>query len=166
MLNYDFTANDTMKKVGELPSIGSDTREGKEIVELITGLGLPADNDHIMFAMYAYGLGKASKAESGKEKNGFSIMAAAFRKAADMGELDPNEAEKKARIYDFLAACDTDDIYCLFDSTAFNEIAKDYMREAVKRLEGNGTIDAEQAAAVRNEFAFLFSEKTAAEISK
>ena len=40
------------------------------------------------------------------------------------------------------------------------------MSAAVKRLIANGTIDEEQAAAVRNEYAFMFSEKTAKEISE
>ncbi len=89
--------------------------------------------------------------------NGFEIMADTYRKQGN---------EKKARVYDFLGTCDNDDIYSLFDSTAFNEISKDYMRTAVRRLIDNGTIDDEQGRAVRNEFSFLFSEKTAKEISE
>lgn len=98
--------------------------------------------------------------------NGFVLMADSYRKAAGEGKINADEAEKKARIYDFLGTCDTDDLYTLFDSTAFNEIAKDYMRAAVKRLIGNGTIDEEQGAAVRNEYTFMFSEKTAKEVSE
>lgn len=98
--------------------------------------------------------------------NGFTLMAESMRKAAAEGTINTVEAEKKARIYEFLATCDTDDIYTLFDSTAFNEIAKDYMRTAVRHLIDKGTIDDEQGAAVRNEYAFLFSEKTAKEISE
>lgn len=98
--------------------------------------------------------------------NGFILMAESMRKAAAEGTINTVEAEKKARIYEFLATCDTDDIYTLFDSTAFNEIAKDYMRTAVRHLIDKGTIDDEQGAAVRNEYAFLFSEKTAKEISE
>lgn len=98
--------------------------------------------------------------------NGFILMAESMRKAAAEGTINTVEAEKKARIYEFLATCDTDDIYTLFDSTAFNEIAKDYMRTAVRHLIDKGTIDDEQGTAVRNEYAFLFSEKTAKEISE
>lgn len=98
--------------------------------------------------------------------NGFTLMADSLRKAAGEETITNVEAEKKARIYDFLATCDTDDIYTLFDSTAFNEIAKDYMRAAVKHLIDNGTIDDEQGTAIRNEYAFLFSEKNAKEISE
>ena len=98
--------------------------------------------------------------------NGFTMMADTCRKAASAGKLDPAQAEKKARIYDFLGSCDQEDFYELFDSTAFNEIAKDYMRTAVRRLVDEEVIDDEQGRAVRNEYAILFDEKTAKEISE
>lgn len=77
--------------------------------------------------------------------NGFTLMADSLRKAAGEGTITTVEAEKKARVYDFLATCDTDDIYTLFDSTAFNEIAKDYMRAAEYDL-------------IMNRYKFLLSE--------
>jgi len=89
--------------------------------------------------------------------NGFTILADAYRKAGD---------EKRARVYDFLGSCDTDDFYALFDSTAFNEISKDYLRASVKRLIDAGTIDEEQGQAVRNEYAYMFSIMTAKEVSE
>jgi len=98
--------------------------------------------------------------------NGFSLMADTYRKAAEQGKLDKATADKTARVLDFLSTCDTDDMYTMFDSTAFNEIAKSYMRAAVANLIENGTIDDEQGKAIRNEYAFLFSEKTAKEISE
>ena len=87
--------------------------------------------------------------------NGFEMMADTYRKQGN---------EKKARVYDFLGTCDQDDFYTLFDSTAFNELSKSYMRTAVKRLIDNGIIDEEQGRAVRNEYAFLFDEKQAREV--
>ena len=88
--------------------------------------------------------------------NGFKLMADSIRKV--------NGSEKQARIYDYLATCDQDDINTLFDSTAFNEIAKQYMRVTVRRLTDNGTIDEEQGTAIRNEYARLFEDMTAKEI--
>lgn len=88
--------------------------------------------------------------------NGFKLMADSIRKV--------NGNEKQARVYDYLATCDQDDINTLFDSTAFNEIAKQYMRVAVRRLTDNGTIDEEQGTAIRNEYARLFEDLTAKEI--
>lgn len=98
--------------------------------------------------------------------NGYILMAESYRKAAGEGKADAGEAERKARLYDFLGACTDNDIYTLFDSTAFNEIAKAYMRKAVARLIDNGTIDAEQGQAVRNEYAYMFSIMTAKEVSE
>lgn len=98
--------------------------------------------------------------------NGYSLMADSYRTAAAQGKIDKDTAEKKARLFDFLAGCDQEDIYNLFDSTAFNEIAKDYMRRTVKELTEEGTIDQEQGQAVRNRFALLFDELTAEEITK
>ena len=91
--------------------------------------------------------------------NGFELMAEEYHKAA-------GEAERKAKIYSFLESCTDNDIYTLFDTSAFNEIAKDYMRKAVRRLVDNGTLDEEQGRAVRNEYAYLFSIMTAKEISE
>lgn len=96
--------------------------------------------------------------------NGFELMAEGYQKAA--GGTDAGEAERKAKIYKFLGSCTDNDIYTLFDSSAFNEIAKDYMRKAVRRLVDNGTLDEEQGRAVRNEYAYLFSIMTAKEVSE
>ena len=65
---------------------------------------------------------------------------------------------------DFLATCDDTDICNMFDSSAFNEIAKSYLRIAVRELTDEGTIDEEQAQAVRNRFSLLFDEKQAHEV--
>ena len=96
--------------------------------------------------------------------NGFKIMADSYRKLADEGEITKEQAEKDCKAYDFLATCDDEDICNLFDSSAFNEISKGYMRLAVKELIEENVIDEEQGRAVRNRFALLFSEKTAKEV--
>ena len=90
--------------------------------------------------------------------NGFEMMAESYRKVAGEG--------KKARVYDFLGTCDQEDFYTLFDSTAFNEIAKDYLRETVRRLIDRGTIDEEQGQAIKNTYSMLFEDMTAKEISE
>ncbi len=96
--------------------------------------------------------------------NGFQVMADSYRKAAEEGKIDKEQADKDIRIFDFLASCDEDDFCKLFDSSAFNEIAKSYLRIAVKELTDEGTIDEEQAQAVRNRYSVLFSEKQAHEV--
>lgn len=97
--------------------------------------------------------------------NGFRMMADTYRQAMQDGKISTDEAEKKARLYDFLGSCDIDDFYYLFDSTAFNEIAKDYVRLALKNLINKGVIEEEQGVLVRNEFSILLDEKTASEVS-
>lgn len=98
--------------------------------------------------------------------NGFKVMADSIRQLAEKGTINTEQAEKQTRVYDFLASCDPDDFFILFDSTAFNDIAKDYLRKAVNRLVDSGTIEEEQAAAVRNEYRLLLSEMTAKEVSE
>jgi hypothetical protein len=96
--------------------------------------------------------------------NGFKMMADSYRKLADEGKITKEQAEKDCKSFDFLSGCDQEDICNLFDSGAFNEISKGYMRLAVKELIEENVIDEEQGRAVRNRFALLFSEKTAKEV--
>jgi len=96
--------------------------------------------------------------------NGFKLMADSYRKAAEEGKISKEQADKDCRIFDFLGTCDDDDFYKLFDSSAFNEIAKSYMRLAVKELVSEGTIDEDQGKAVRNRFSLLFDEKQAKDV--
>lgn len=96
--------------------------------------------------------------------DGFKVMAESYRKAAEEEKISKEQAEKDCRIFDFLSSCDQDDICRLFDSSAFNEITKSYMRHAIKELINEGVIDEEQGSAVRNRFSLLFDEKKAREI--
>lgn len=96
--------------------------------------------------------------------DGFKLMAQAYRKAAEEGKITKDQAAKDCRIFDFLGSCSQEDIYSLFDSSAFNEIAKAYMRKAVSELVEEGEIDEDQGKAVKNRFALLFDEKKAREI--
>ena len=98
--------------------------------------------------------------------NGFQIMADSYRKAASEGKINKDQADKDIRMFDFLGSCDQDDIYKLFDSSAFNEIAKSYMRLAVRELINEAVIDEEQGRAVRNRFSLLFDEKQAREVTE
>ena len=96
--------------------------------------------------------------------NGFQLQADAYRKAAEQGKITQEQAEKECKVFDFLATCDDEDICNLFNSSAFNEIAKSYMRLAVRELADEGVIDEEQATAVRNRYSLLFDEKRAQEV--
>lgn len=96
--------------------------------------------------------------------NGFQLTADSYRKAAEQGKISKDYADKECKVLDFLATCDDTDICNMFDSSAFNEIAKSYLRIAVRELTDEGTIDEEQAQAVRNRFSLLFDEKQAHEV--
>lgn len=98
--------------------------------------------------------------------NGFKLLAESYRKAAEQGVISKVEADKQCRVLDFLGTCDDEDICTMFDSSAFNEIAKSYMRQAVKELVSEGTLDEDQGQAVRNRFSLLFDEKKAKEVIK
>lgn len=96
--------------------------------------------------------------------NGFQLQADAYRKAAEQGKITQEQADKECKVFDFLATCDDEDICNLFNSSAFNEIAKSYMRLAVRELADEGVIDEEQATAIRNRYSLLFDEKRAQEV--
>ena len=96
--------------------------------------------------------------------NGYEIMSNSYKKAAEEGKISKEAAEKECRIFDFLATCDEDDIYKLFNSSAFNEIVKSYVRIAVRELVSEKTITEDQAKAVRNRISLLFDEKMAKDV--
>ena len=96
--------------------------------------------------------------------NGFAIMADTYRKRASEGLISVPDAEKKYKAFDFLKDCDKEDICNLFDSSAFNEIAKSYLRLAVKELIAEGKLNEDQGKAVRSRFSLLFDEKNAKDV--
>ena len=98
--------------------------------------------------------------------NGFSLLSESYRIAAERGEIEKELAQKKCRIFDFLATCDQKDFCIMYDSTAFNDIMRAYVRLAVERLVDNGAIDEEQGEYVRDTVRLLLSEKTAEEVLK
>ena len=98
--------------------------------------------------------------------NGFKIIADGYKKAFSEGKISQDETEKKCRIYDFLATCDQEDICNLFNSSAFNDISKSYLGLAVNELTEEGTINKDQAQAVRDRFSEVFDNVQAQEIIK
>ncbi len=87
--------------------------------------------------------------------NGFSDYAEFFKKEGN---------EKEARLYSFLGTCDEEDFCYLFDSTAFNDIAKAYLRKTVKELVEEDVIDEEQAQDIRRRFVLLFDLLSAKQV--
>lgn len=95
--------------------------------------------------------------------NGYELMAKTHRELAERGEISKEKAEKKCKVYDFLASCDGDDIYNLFDSGAFNDIAEKYTILAVEELIDEEVIDIDQAHAIFYRLRELLDENDARE---
>ena len=68
------------------------------------------------------------------------------------------------KLLNLVTACSEEELCELFNTSAFNEIARSYLRLAVRQLVDEGIIEDEQARAVRNRFSLLFDEKTAQEV--
>ena len=98
--------------------------------------------------------------------NGFKVIAGAYRKLASEGGMSHEEAEKKCKAFDFLKDCDRDDIYNLFDSSAFNEIVKSYLNLTLDGLVSESVINNKQANSVRDRFILLLGENKSSEIKK
>ena len=96
--------------------------------------------------------------------NGFALLSDSYKKALEQGQISKEEAEKKCRVFDFLATCDQEDFFTMFDSSAFNEISKSYMRLTVKELVSEGTLNEDQGRAVRNRFSVVFDGKQSKEV--
>ncbi|MDD3138648.1 MAG: hypothetical protein PHX08_06725 [Lachnospiraceae bacterium] len=91
---------------------------------------------------------------------GYEIMRDSYVKLMNEGKISKEDAEPEIRIYDFLSTCSQDDLYRLVDSSAFNDIMKGYMNQAIK----NAKLKREDERRILNELRYLFDEKTAKEI--
>ncbi len=96
--------------------------------------------------------------------NGYKIMSESYMKAANTGTISREEAEKKIRVFDFLAACDNDDIYTLFNSSAFNEIVKAYVSRIADDMITENIIIEEIATEMRDCIGWLLDGVSAEEI--
>lgn len=68
--------------------------------------------------------------------NGYKMMADSWRKLLDNGKISDEkipETKRAVEIYDFLAACNTDDLCRMVNSSAFNDIIIAYMKLAVNK---------------------------------
>lgn len=92
--------------------------------------------------------------------NSFSVMADSYRKLLEQGKISEDIANKEIRIYNFLSECTTDDFCRMFDTGAFNDILKAYVRASCKEAE----LDDEQINAVGDALYYLLDTRTAEEI--
>lgn len=54
--------------------------------------------------------------------NGYTMMADSYKRLMKQGDINKEEAEKKIRIYEFLATCDVDDFCRMVDSSVFTTL--------------------------------------------
>ena len=93
--------------------------------------------------------------------NGFKLQADAIRKVAD-NESDCDKAAMlaKADVYDILANLSQDQIYEIYNSSAFNDVTKAYAKKAMEHV----GFDEEQISAVLREIKFLHDTVSAGDI--
>lgn len=94
--------------------------------------------------------------------NGFEMMAQSYKVLLERGQIDKEEAERKITVFDILGSCSQEQIYDLFDSSAFNMIVKDYVKLALKNTE----TDEETSEKIMQELCRLFDTKGAKEVSE
>ena len=92
--------------------------------------------------------------------NGFKLMSDGYKQLVAQGKLTPEQADPEIRVYDFLAACSTDDLYRLMDSSAFNDIIKSYVAAACD----DAGLPNKQKGNVMNSLKWILDTKTAREI--
>ena len=72
--------------------------------------------------------------------NGYNLMATMYREDLKSEDAElVKVAEKKIKVYEFLATCDKDDLCNLIDSSAFNDFIKGYIECFLK----NSSLDSE-----------------------
>ncbi len=95
--------------------------------------------------------------------NGYEMMAEVYKKELESGNMNETEAKSKIKVMEFLAACSDEEIYFMFDSSAFNEIMKAYVRKAINNSD-LGEDKEEIRSTIMNELRYLLSEKKASEV--
>ena len=95
--------------------------------------------------------------------NGFKLQADAIRKVVERDDDCDKEAMlSKAKVYDILSELTQDQIYELYNSSAFNDVTKAYAKRAMETV----GLDEEQISDVLQEIKYLHDTVSAGEIIK
>lgn len=84
--------------------------------------------------------------------DGYLVLAESYRTLVKQGKIDHETADKYIRVYEFLAACDKDDICILADSSSFNDIIRGYVSLALEEAE----VDEETKERVEEQMHWIF----------
>lgn len=95
--------------------------------------------------------------------NGYKMTADGYRKLLGNSKLDQADVESNIKVLDFLATCTQEDIYNLFNSTAFNFICLGYVKMA---LNGFKELDDDTKDRIINRVWAMFDEKNAKQAGK
>ncbi len=95
--------------------------------------------------------------------NGYKLQADAIRKIVERDDDCDKEAMlSKAKVYDMLSELSQDQIYEIYNSSAFNDVTKAYAKKAME----NVGVNEEQIKEVLSEIKYLHDTITAGEIVK
>ena len=92
--------------------------------------------------------------------NGYIMQAETYKILAERGQIPKEEADRKRTVYAFLGTIEESQRYDLFDSSAFNDIVKAYVKLALKNTE----IDEEKTEEIMQELRWLFDTKSSKEV--
>nr|DAO23909.1 MAG TPA: hypothetical protein [Caudoviricetes sp.] len=95
--------------------------------------------------------------------NGYKMTADSYRTLRGNSKLDQADVESNIKVLDFLATCTQEDIYNLFNSTAFNFICLGYVKMA---LNGFKELDDDTKDRIINRVWAMFDEKNAKQAGK
>lgn len=90
--------------------------------------------------------------------NGYKMTAEAYKKLRGNSKLDQADVESNIKTLDFLATCTKEDIYNLFNSTAFNYICLGYVEMALSDFK---ELDDDTKDKIINRVWAMFDEKNA-----
>lgn len=95
--------------------------------------------------------------------NGYEMMADSYRNLLEQHPDEPQEVKAdlacKVKALDIMANCSDSERLALFDTSAFNDVVKGYVKLALDNTE----IEEEQRKAIVNEVSYLFDVTTANE---
>lgn len=90
--------------------------------------------------------------------NGYKMTAEAYKKLRGNSKLDQADVESNIKVLDFLATCTKEDIYNLFNSTAFNNICMGYVKNALNDFK---ELDEDMKDRITNHVRYKFDTVTA-----
>lgn len=95
--------------------------------------------------------------------NGYKMTADSYRTLRGNSKLDQKDIESNIKVLDFLATCTQDDVYNLFNSTAFNFICLGYVEMALNDFK---ELDDDTKDRISNHVRAMFDEKSAKQAEK